>query len=205
MKTYLKFITEGKVINFYHENDNFIVLMGGPGSGKSTISNNLINLRNIKIFNVDTERELMSNKLGLNLNEPEDNEKILKYTFNSTDSRNKTIKLLKSTLKNQKKSTTNIVFDTVGTHVDLIKDLLVLAKSNGFITTMIYVKCDIETALERNNRRKRKLSEEVVIDYHKRVKKTFDILFPYYEHAWMVDNSEHYDFKKRRDMTKKLK
>ena len=35
MKSYLTFINEGRVVNFDNPNNgNFIVLMGGPGSGK---------------------------------------------------------------------------------------------------------------------------------------------------------------------------
>lgn len=207
MKTYLNFISEGKVVNFDDPNSgNFIILLGGPGSGKSTVSKNLFNIRDAKTFNVDTERELVAKKIGLNLNIPEDNDKILNYTHSSTDPKNRTIKLLRSILTtNTEKHLPNIIFDTVGTHVDLIKELIGIAKSKGYITTMVFVKCDLETALQRNNKRERKLSDDVVIDYHNRVKKTFDTLFPLYDNAWIVDNSLHFNPAKRQDIVHKLK
>jgi len=208
MKNYLNFINEGRVVNFYNPNEaNFVILMGGPGSGKSTISNNFINIRNARVFNVDLERESKAKKLGLNLNNPEDNDEILKYTRSSTDPNNRTIKLLKSTLMNSdtNKELPNIIFDTVGTHVDLIKELISLAKEKGYNTTMVLIKCDLETALDRNRKRKRKLSDEIVIDYHNRVKKTFDVLYPLYDNAWIVDNSLDFDTTKRRDIVHKLK
>ena len=70
---------------------------------------------------------------------------------------------------------------------------------------MIYVKCDLETALQRNRQRERTLSDEVVKDYHNRVAKTFDVLFPLYDDAWVVDNSGEMDLVKRRDIAHKLK
>ena len=168
------------------------------------ISKHLINVRDAKVFNVDTEREMVASKMGLDLNKPEDNEEILKYTHGSTDPKNRTVKLLKTSLSSGKELP-NIIFDTVGTHVDLIKELLNLAKSKGYTTTMIYVKCDLETALQRNRQRERTLSDEVVKDYHNRVAKTFDVLFPLYDDAWVVDNSGEMDLVKRRDIAHKLK
>ena len=207
MKNYLEFITEGKVINFASTEGNFVILMGGPGSGKSKIVENLINIKNARVFNVDFEREATAKRLNLNLNKPEDNEEILKFTHASTSPNNRTIKLLRTTIINSDpdKYLPNIVFDTVGTHVDLIKELISLAKDKGYVTTMVLIKCDLETALERNRRRPRQLSDEVVIDYHNRVKKTFDILFPFYDNAWIVDNSRHFDPKIRRNIVSKIK
>lgn len=207
MKSYFSFINEDRVVNFTDpDGGNFVVLMGGPGSGKSSILNNLINLRNIKVFNVDTERELVAKKMGLDLNKPEDNDEVLKYTYSSTDPKNRTIKQLKSLLNNLDTSQpVNIVFDTVGTHVNLIRELLELAKSKAYVTTMIYVHCDIDSALDRNRKRARKLSDDVVIDYHTRVQKTFDTLFKLYDHAWVVDNSLHFDLAKRKNIVHQLK
>lgn len=207
MKKYLTFINEDKVVKFTEpDNGNFVVLMGGPGSGKDFISNNFIDLRNIRVFNVDSERELVAKKLGLDLNKPEDNEKILAYTYGSTDPRNRTIKQLKMLLNTTDTSEPpNIIFNTVGTHVDLIKELLELAKSKAYTTTMVYVHCDIDTALERNAKRTRRLSDDVVIDYHERVQKTFDQLFKLYDHAWVVDSSQHLDLIKRKNIAHKLK
>ena len=207
MKSFLEFITEGKVINLASTDGNFIVLMGGPGSGKSKIVENLINIKNARIFNVDFEREATAKRLNLNLNKPEDNDEILKYTHASTSPSNRTIKLLRTTIinSNPDKYLPNIIFDTVGTHVDLIKELISLAKDKGYITTMVLIKCDVETALERNRRRARQLADDVVIDYHNRVKRTFDILFPFYDNAWIVDNTRPFDFKIRRNIATKIK
>jgi len=208
MKNFIEFINEGKVINFFNPNEgNFIILMGGPGSGKSKIVETIINVKNARIFNVDFEREATAKKLNLDLNKPEDNEEILKHTYSSTSPNNRTIKLLRSTITNSDpdKYLPNIIFDTVGTHVDLIKELISIAKDKGYITTMILIKCDLEIALDRNRKRSRTLSDDVVIDYHNRVKKTFDILFPFYDNAWIVDNSRHFDPKTRRNITTKIK
>ena len=80
----------------------------------------------------------------------------------------------------------------------MIKELLNLAKTKGYTTTIIYVKCDLETALQRNRQRERTLGDDVVKDYHNRVAKTFDVLFPLYDDAWVVDNSGEMDLVKRR-------
>jgi predicted kinase len=208
MKSFLEFITEGKVINFEDANEgNFVILMGAPGSGKSKIVENLINIKNARIFNVDFEREATAKRLNLNLNKPEDNDEILKFTHPSTSPSNRTIKLLRTTITNANpdRYLPNIVFDTVGTHVDLIKELISLAKSKGYITTMVLSECDLETALERNRRRERQLADDVVIDYNNRVKRTFDILFPLYDNAWIVDNSRPFDHKIRRNIATKIK
>ena len=186
------------------DGDNLFLLEDCTVLHNSMISKHLINVRDAKVFNVDTEREMVASKMGLDLNKPEDNEEILKYTHGSTDPKNRTVKLLKTSLSSGKELP-NIIFDTVGTHVDLIKELLNLAKSKGYTTTMIYVKCDLETALQRNRQRERTLSDEVVKDYHNRVAKTFDVLFPLYDDAWVVDNSGEMDLVKRRDIAHKLK
>lgn len=197
---------EGYYSGFELDGDHQFLLEDFTVTHNSFVSNNLINLNNIKYFNVDSERELVAKKIGLDLNKPEDNEKILKYTYSSTDPRNRTIKQLKTLLNNMNSSQpANIVFDTVGTHTELIKELLELAKDKGYKTTMVYVNCDIDTALERNRKRDRRLSDDVVIDYHERVQRTFDQLFKLYDNAWVVDTTHDFNPVKRGNIVHKLK
>ena len=43
-------LNEEKVIGFNQPTNNFVVIAGGPGAGKSFITNNLINLNNVNSF-----------------------------------------------------------------------------------------------------------------------------------------------------------
>jgi tRNA uridine 5-carbamoylmethylation protein Kti12 len=206
VKTYEIFLNEGKVVNVDNPNEgNFIIFMGAPGSGKSFSSKHFININNARYFNVDDEREKTAKKLGLDLSKPEDNEEILKHTYNSTDPRNRTIKLLKTMLKSEHKILPNIIFDTTGNHINLMKELINLAKEKGYTTTMVYVKCSLETSLERNSKRKRRLGDDVVIKYHNLVNQAFDKLFPLYDHAWVIDAENTFDIVKRKDIIHQIK
>ena len=56
-------LKEEKVVNFGNPTNNFVVIAGGPGAGKSFITKNLINLDNTKDFNVDQVRVMTAKKL----------------------------------------------------------------------------------------------------------------------------------------------
>ena len=56
-------LKEEKVVNFNNPNNNFVVIAGGPGAGKSFITKNLVNLDNVKNFNVDQVRVMTAKKL----------------------------------------------------------------------------------------------------------------------------------------------
>ena len=58
IKKHLRILSEEKVVNFDSPNNNFVVIAGGPGAGKSFITGNLINLDNVKNFNVDNSRRI---------------------------------------------------------------------------------------------------------------------------------------------------
>jgi tRNA uridine 5-carbamoylmethylation protein Kti12 len=155
---------------------------------------------------------MMAKKLNLDLSNPEDNYEILNYTYNTTDPKNRTIKLLKLLLSNSKNQLPNIIFDTVdlvikgiGNHVKLMTDLINLAKASGYDTTLVYVKTDINIALQRNMNRERKLDNDLVIKYHNSVNKSFDILFPLFDNVWLVDNNDNLDLNYRLNITHKLK
>jgi tRNA uridine 5-carbamoylmethylation protein Kti12 len=136
---------------------------------------------------------------------PDDNIEILKHTHNSTNPKNRTINLLRTFLTTEHKNNSNIIFDSVGTHVDLITELLNLSKENNYETTMILVRTDIDIAMKRNSERDRRLGDDVVIDYHQRVEQTLDTMFDEYDNVWIVNNNDDIDLANRKDITKKIK
>ena len=85
IKKHLRLLSEEKVVNFDSPNNNFVVIAGGPGAGKSFITGNLINLDNVKNFNVDNVRvlkakELWGDEWEENISTPEGYEEILVRT-----------------------------------------------------------------------------------------------------------------------------
>ena len=73
-------------------------------------------------------RERMAKQLGLDLENPEHNQYILKITYTTSDPRNLTIKHLKQLLNylivNFKKQLPNILFDAGGGQVDVVREIL---------------------------------------------------------------------------------
>jgi len=190
---------ENKIVGFDTPKEgNFVFIAGGPGAGKSFASSNLLNLKDYKYVNVDTFRELIAKKLNLDLGNPNDNMKILDMSYTTSDPRNKTIKHLKSFLKIPKKGPlTNIVFDAGAGQTEVMEVIHGLAKEAGYETTLVSVETDLEVALKRNSERERTLKDEMVIDYHDKVKHSLKKISPLFDNIWVVDNTEKWDFVNR--------
>ena len=99
IKRHLDLLIEEKVVNFDSPNNNFVVIAGGPGAGKSFITKNLINLDNVKDFNVDQVRVMTAKRLWGDeweemISTPEGYEEILDKTHTTSDPRNLTVKFL---------------------------------------------------------------------------------------------------------------
>ena len=207
IKKYSEMINESKIVGFDNSNEgNFVVIAGGPGAGKSFVTSNLLNLRDFKLVNVDAYREAMAKKLGLDLGDPEDNMKILQMTYTTSDPRNKTVRFLKNFLGIPQNHKPNIVFDAGGGQTEVMKSVHDLAKEIGYTTTLVHVKTDIETALQRNQERERTLRPQMVIDYHNLVNDSIDHLKGIFDNVWEVDNSKQWDMVNRpTDRIKKTK
>ena len=96
-------LKEDKMVNFGQPSNNFVVIAGGPGAGKSFITRNLINLDDVKEFNVDqvrvmTAKKLWGDKWQEMISTPEGYQKILDMTYTTSDPRNLTVKYLKNFL-----------------------------------------------------------------------------------------------------------
>ena len=195
-------IKEEKVVNFVSPTNNFVVIAGGPGAGKSFITKNLINLANVKEFNVDqvrvmTAKKIWGDKWQEMISTPEGYQEILDLTFTTSDPRNLTVKFLKQFLQQERNQSVNVVYDAGGGQEQVMKDVHVLAKDNGFTTTLVYVRTPLELAQVRNDERPRSLPDDMVAQYHQKVKDNMRNMIPVFDNVWTVDNKELIDLSDR--------
>ena len=188
-------LMEAKMVTFNQPNGNFVILAGGPGAGKSYVSQHFIDLDNIKSFNVDNYRIATAKKLwGDNWEEmistDEGYKTILDLTHTTSDPRNVTIQFLKNFLESERKEPTNIVYDAGGGQEKVMRDIIKLAEENGFVVSIVHVVTELEKALERNLERERSLPPEMVVDYHDKVKNAVSNLVPYVDNYWVIDNTQ---------------
>tara|TARA_R100001163_G_C5040030_1_gene178373 strand:+ start:499 stop:1152 length:654 start_codon:yes stop_codon:yes gene_type:complete len=195
-------LKEEKVVNFNSPTNNFVVIAGGPGAGKSFITRNLINLDNVKEFNVDQVRVMTAKKLWgddweENISTPDGYQQILNMTYTTSDPRNLTVKFLKQFLEQERDQSVNVVYDAGGGQEQVMKDVHKLAKDNGFNTTLVYVRTPLELAQLRNQERPRSLPPEMVAQYHQKVKDNMRNMIPIFDNVWTVDNKELIDLSDR--------
>ena len=108
-------LLESKMVGFDNPDGNFVIIAGGPGSGKSYVTQNFINLPDYKQFNVDNYRVSLAKKLWgdqwkENISTEEGYDKILGMSHTTSDPRNLTIRFLKNFLDTERNEIPNIVF-----------------------------------------------------------------------------------------------
>ena len=193
---------EEKVVNFTNPDNNFVVIAGGPGAGKSFITQNLINLDNIKNFNVDqvrvmTAKKLWGDKWQEMISTPAGYQKILDMTYTTSDPRNLTVKYLKNFLGADRNQPVNVVYDAGGGQEQVMKDVHKIAKDSGMITNLVYVRTPLELAQTRNDARPRSLPDDMVAQYHQKVRDNMRNMIPLFDNVWIVDNKELIDLSDR--------
>jgi predicted kinase len=195
-------LKEEKMVNFDQATNNFVVIAGGPGAGKSFITNNLINLDNVKYFNVDQVRVMTAKKLWGDqwqemISTPEGYQKILDMTYTTSDPRNLTVKYLKNFLTMDRDQSVNVVYDAGGGQEQVMKDVHKIAKDSGMITNLVYVRTPLELAQIRNDERPRSLPDDMVAQYHQKVRDNMRNMIPIFDNVWIVDNKELIDLSDR--------
>ena len=195
-------LREDKMVNFDQLTNNFVVIAGWPGAGKSFITRNLINLNNVKEFNVDQVRVMTAKKLWGDeweemISTPEGYQKILDMTYTTSDPRNLTVKNLKNFLGQDRNQPVNVIYDAGGGQEKVMKDVHKIAKDSGMITNLIYVRTPLELAQIRNDERPRSLPNDMVAQYHQKVKDNMRNMIPLFDNVWIVDNKELIDLSDR--------
>ena len=202
LESKIDIISEEKVVGFSDLTNNFVVIAGGPGAGKSFITKNLVNLDNVKEFNVDQVRVMTAKKLWGDeweekISTEEGYDEILRRTFTTSDPRNLTVKFLKQFLQAERDQPVNVIYDAGGGQEQVMKDIHQLAKENGFTTTLVHVRTPLDVAQERNIDRPRSLPPEMVAQYHQQVKDNMRNMIPIFDNVWSVDNKELIDLSDR--------
>ena len=130
-------------------------LAGGPGSGKSFVTNNAFGGTGLKTINSDTAFERSLKKNGLSLKMPEDEAEARDII------RDRAKAMTGSQLDLSIKGRLGLVIDGTGRDYDKIKEQKALLDQLGYDCYMVFVNTTLEVALERNSKRERSVPEYI--------------------------------------------
>ena len=168
-----------------------VFLAGGPGSGKSFIVGNTgLTSQGLKVVNVDDVFERALKKAGLETT-PKDI-----FSPKGQEIRGKAVETTSNRHDVYLKGRLGLVLDGTGKDFNKIKTHAKLLKKMGYETAMIFVNTDLDTALDRNRKRKRTLPDDQVTTMWKEVQKNLGKFQNYFgANFTIVDNSEDVDSK----------
>lgn len=139
-----------------------ILLAGGPGSGKSFISEMMFAGHGLKFLNSDAAFEFLLHKRNLPMTIDIDNRK-------QAAARSSAKALTKLQRVNWTNGMLGLVIDGTGKDFDSINATKKALERIGYTTHMVYVDTSLEVALERNRSRPRTVPDEIVTDGWKNV------------------------------------
>ena len=138
-------------------------LAGGPGSGKSFVTNRAFGGTGLKTINSDNAFERALKKNGLSLKMPEDEAEARDIL------RDRAKAMTGSQMDLSIRGRLGLVIDGTGRDYDKIKSQKAMLDQLGYDCYMIFVNTTLEVALERNENRDRVLPQSIVSDSHKEV------------------------------------
>lgn len=136
-----------------------VFLMGGPGSGKSTVVDKLaLPSLGLKLVNTDRAFEIGLKKAGmsLDLRKASDDD----YAPIRAKAKKITGKQMGAYINGR----LGMIFDTTAAKKSKIQDYKDLLDQAGYEYKMVYVKTSLKNALKRNQMRPRKLRDEIVVN-----------------------------------------
>ena len=130
-------------------------LAGGPGSGKSFVTNRAFGGTGLKTINSDNAFERALKKNGLSLKMPEDEAEARDIL------RDRAKAMTGSQMDLSIRGRLGLVIDGTGRDYDKIKEQKALLDQLGYDSYMIFVNTTLEVALERNSKRERSVPEYI--------------------------------------------
>ena len=163
MRDFQQYITEG----VYDPNIfKAFFLAGGPGSGKSWVSERTLSGIGLKIINSDNafSRALEKEKMSLNMATTNEKE-IARRDEIRAKAKARTGVQLKLALEGR----LGLILDSTARDVARIESEANTMRHIGYDVHMVFVNTSLEVALKRNQMRPRKVPDAIVISNHKQV------------------------------------
>ena len=141
-------------------------LAGGPGSGKSWVSQRTLSGMGLKVINSDNSfsRALEKEKMSLNM-ATQDAKEIARRDEIRAKAKARTGVQLKLALEGR----LGLILDSTARDVSRIEQEANTMKHIGYDVHMVFVNTSLEVALKRNQMRARKVPDAIVISNHKQV------------------------------------
>ncbi len=141
-------------------------LAGGPGSGKSWVSSRTLSGAGMKVINSDAAFEalLKKEKMSLNFKDYTDAELVRRDEI-----RAKAKRMTALSLNAAIEGRLGLILDSTARDVARIESERAHMEAIGYDTFMVFVNTSREVALVRNQERRRKLPDAIVIQNHKQV------------------------------------
>ena len=163
MIDFQKYITEG----VYDPNIfKAFFLAGGPGSGKSWVSQRTLSGMGLKVINSDRAFEIALNKEKMSLNmATQDAKEIARRDEIRAKAKARTGVQLKLALEGR----LGLILDSTARDVSRIEQEANTMKHIGYDVHMVFVNTSLEVALKRNQMRARKVPDAIVMSNHRTV------------------------------------
>jgi dephospho-CoA kinase len=167
-----------------------VFLAGGPGSGKSFVvrDTGVASSMGLKLLNSDSAFEAYMKQAEMettpdNIMSPAGQEL-----------RDKAKNVVKKQTSHYMNERLGLVLDGTGKDYDKITSQATRLKKLGYDVAMVFVNTDIETALERNEKRKRSLPEDMITKMWKDVQLNIGKFQSYFnQNMYIMDNSNSAD------------
>ena len=135
-------------------------LAGGPGSGKTFVTQSAFGGTGLKLVNSDNAFERGLKKANLSLKMPDSEE----YFRNIIRQRAKTT--AGNMLDTYVQGRLGLIIDATGRDKDLVQRQVAMLRNIGYDCYMIFVNTSLDVALERNKRRERSVPEYITRKSH---------------------------------------
>jgi len=141
-------------------------LAGGPGSGKSWVSERTLSGMGLKVINSDNAfgRALEKEKMSLNMATQD-----AKEIARRDEIRAKAKKLTGVQLRMALEGRLGLILDSTARDVARIESEANTLKHLGYDVHMVFVNTSLEVALKRNQMRARKVPDAIVMNSHKQI------------------------------------